>query len=157
MEVMWGRVAIGVLVAVTALATLAGRGHSPGQRAGGSGDGAPSGQTEVFLLEPNGTARRLDDGVRALLAGPAGGGRRPVLVSLPLRDRTLRWQGSTVATAQLSPDGTRVITTGQFPVPEIRPVWQSTDALIDYAYDCCVWRDLTPEEREVFGLPMRDS
>ena len=27
--------------------------------------------------------------------------------------------------------------------------------LIDYAYECCVFRELTAEEREVFGLPER--
>jgi hypothetical protein len=32
-------------------------------------------------------------------------------------------------------------------------VWQSTEDLIAYAYDCCVFRDLMPEEREQFGLP----
>jgi len=108
MEGVWRRVAIGVLLAVTALATLAGRGHGPPQPIGAAVAEAPSGQTEVFLLEPNGTARRLDESVRALLAGHADGGARRVLVSLPLRDRTLRWQGATVATAQLSPDGTRI-------------------------------------------------
>ena len=25
--------------------------------------------------------------------------------------------------------------------------------LIDYYYECCVFLDLTPEEREIFGLP----
>ena len=30
---------------------------------------------------------------------------------------------------------------------------QSTEDLIAYAYDCCVFRDLMPEEREQFGLP----
>ena len=32
-------------------------------------------------------------------------------------------------------------------------VWQSTQELIDYAKECCVFRDLTPEERTQFGLP----
>ena len=27
--------------------------------------------------------------------------------------------------------------------------------LIDYAYECCVFRELTAEERELFGLPER--
>jgi WD40 repeat protein len=51
-----------------------------------------------------------------------------------------------------SPDGTRVLLTG-LGAPEIRPVWQSTEELIAYAYECCVWRALTAEEREQFGLP----
>jgi hypothetical protein len=32
-------------------------------------------------------------------------------------------------------------------------VWQTTDDLIEYAKECCVFRQLTPEEREQFGLP----
>jgi WD40 repeat protein len=52
-----------------------------------------------------------------------------------------------------SPDGTRVLTTGFFEAPDIRPVWQSTEELIEYAYDCCVFRELTPAERQQSGLP----
>jgi len=55
-----------------------------------------------------------------------------------------------------SPDGTRVVAAGQFAVPEIRPVWQSTDELIAYAHECCVFRSLTSEERELFGLALRE-
>jgi WD40 repeat protein/DNA-binding SARP family transcriptional activator len=54
-----------------------------------------------------------------------------------------------------SPDGTYIIVAGAGPTPVIKHVWQSTDSLIDYAYECCVSRDLTPEEREQFGLPER--
>ncbi|MDX1687201.1 MAG: protein kinase [Candidatus Promineifilaceae bacterium] len=56
-----------------------------------------------------------------------------------------------------SPDGSRVLTTGHFPAPDIRPVWQFTEELIEYAYECCVFRELTPEEREQFGLPLADE
>jgi hypothetical protein len=45
------------------------------------------------------------------------------------------------------------LTTGFFDAPDIRPVWQSTEDLIAYAYNCCVFRELTPEERGQFGLP----
>jgi WD40 repeat protein/transcriptional regulator with XRE-family HTH domain len=34
----------------------------------------------------------------------------------------------------------------------IARVWQSTDELIQYAKECCVFRELTPEERQQFGL-----
>ena len=54
-----------------------------------------------------------------------------------------------------SPDGTQVIVAGSFLVPEIRPVWPSTEALIAYAQECCVLRELTAEERAQFGLPER--
>ena len=108
MEGVWGRVAIGVLLAVTALATLAGRGHGPPQPIGAAAAEPPSGQTEVFSARAQRHRPPPRRDVRALLAGPADGSARRVLVSLPLRDRTLRWQGATVATAQLSPDGTRI-------------------------------------------------
>ena len=41
------------------------------------------------------------------------------------------------------------------PEPEIRRAWQSTDDLIAYAEGCCVWRELTPGERQQFGLPLQ--
>jgi WD40 repeat protein len=56
--------------------------------------------------------------------------------------------------AAYSPDGKRVLVGGQSKF-QIYPTWHSTEELIDYAYDCCVFRELTPEEREVFGLPER--
>jgi hypothetical protein len=31
-------------------------------------------------------------------------------------------------------------------------VWQSTDELIQYAKECCVFRELTAAERDQFGL-----
>jgi hypothetical protein len=34
-------------------------------------------------------------------------------------------------------------------------VWQTTEELIAYARECCVFRQLTPAEREQFGLPPR--
>ena len=51
-------------------------------------------------------------------------------------------------------DGTHVIVTGDgINEPIIKRVWQSTEELIDYAYECCVTRELTAEERGEFGLP----
>jgi WD40 repeat protein len=52
-----------------------------------------------------------------------------------------------------SPNGNYIIVTGNTTTPLIRRVWPSTQALIDYAYECCVTRELTAEEREQFGLP----
>ena len=60
--------------------------------------------------------------------------------------------GFGVLNVNWSHDGTRLSTTGFDPVPDIRPVWQSTEDLIKYAYDCCVFRELTQEERLQFGL-----
>jgi len=56
-----------------------------------------------------------------------------------------------------SPDGNHIIVTGGTAVPAIRRVWQSTQALIDHAYECCVTVELTVEEREQFGLPPVDE
>jgi WD40 repeat protein len=33
--------------------------------------------------------------------------------------------------------------------------WNATDELIAYARECCLLRELTPDERELFGLPPR--
>jgi len=38
---------------------------------------------------------------------------------------------------------------------QIFPIWHSAQELIEYARECCIIRDLTPEERERFGLPER--
>jgi WD40 repeat protein len=35
----------------------------------------------------------------------------------------------------------------------VLPVWQTTQELIDYAKECCVVRELSPEDRELYGLP----
>lgn len=65
--------------------------------------------------------------------------------------------GGRVIALDWSPDGTRVLVTGQFSAPEIRPVWQTTGDLIAYANACCVSRELTPDERQQFGLPREES
>jgi len=54
----------------------------------------------------------------------------------------------------LSPDGSAAAHAqdANGPVTAYR-LWQSADELINYARDCCVFRELTPEEREQFGLP----
>jgi glucose repression regulatory protein TUP1 len=49
------------------------------------------------------------------------------------------------------PDGEFIMIHG-LDLPYIKRAWQSTEDLIAYAYDCCVWRSLTAEERSQFGL-----
>ena len=61
----------------------------------------------------------------------------------------------TAYSAEWSPDGTQVIVATSYPVPEIRRVWPSTEALVAYAQEHCVQRELTPDERAQFGLPAR--
>jgi WD40 repeat protein len=52
-----------------------------------------------------------------------------------------------------SPDG-KYLAVGMETTPaEIWRVWQSTAELVDYAKECCVFRDFTDAERERFGLP----
>jgi len=52
-----------------------------------------------------------------------------------------------------SPDGTHLVGSSGLPSVEIYRVWQSTEDLVAYAKECCVVRELTPEERQQFGLP----
>jgi WD40 repeat protein/DNA-binding SARP family transcriptional activator len=54
-----------------------------------------------------------------------------------------------------SPDGQQLITAGGFQVPGVRRAWQSTEELIEYARECCVFRELTAAERAQYGLPAR--
>jgi WD40 repeat protein len=54
-----------------------------------------------------------------------------------------------------SPDGKYVAAGGYFNPPVVRRAWQSTEDLIAHARECCVTRELTPEERQQFGLPER--
>jgi len=60
--------------------------------------------------------------------------------------------GSVVG-VEWSPDGRYIIVTGNFTPTIILRVWSSTQELIDYTKECCIFRTLNPEEREMFGLP----
>ena len=51
-----------------------------------------------------------------------------------------------------SPDGRYIIASGHFNPPLVRRVWTNVDELIAHARQCCLSRELTPEEREQFGL-----
>lgn len=85
-------------------------------------------------------------------------------------DTTRIWDGETGAEllalstpnnwsvgVEWSPDGRYLaISTFSFDAPgkaEVWRVWQSTEELIESAYECCAFRELTAEERERFGLP----
>jgi hypothetical protein len=35
----------------------------------------------------------------------------------------------------------------------VLPIWNSVQELIDYAHECCVVRELTPADRELYSLP----
>jgi WD40 repeat protein len=51
-----------------------------------------------------------------------------------------------------SPDGTRLLTVNYDGSVKVWRAWQKAEDLIAYARQCCVVRELTPEEREQFGL-----
>ncbi|MGD9047858.1 MAG: hypothetical protein PVF77_07380, partial [Anaerolineae bacterium] len=59
------------------------------------------------------------------------------------------------AFASWSPNGKQIAISDWDGNLRIYPAWQSLEELIDYAKDCCVFRQLTPEEREQFGLSLR--
>jgi WD40 repeat protein len=61
----------------------------------------------------------------------------------------------TVLSVNWSPDGKHVIAAGSFTEPVIQRAWQSTGELMVHAEESCVSRELTPEERNQFGLPSR--
>jgi hypothetical protein len=51
-----------------------------------------------------------------------------------------------------SPDGSKVLLATGDGTTRIFPTWHNYEDLIDFARDCCLVRELTPEEREQFGL-----
>jgi Tol biopolymer transport system component len=61
--------------------------------------------------------------------------------------------GDILNSADWSPDGTRLIVGGTSGRASVYPAWQSLEELIAYAKECCVIRELTAAERELFGLP----
>ena len=63
----------------------------------------------------------------------------------------MRW-GGPVEGVNWTPDGERLLIKVNDDVLFL-PVWNTTQALIDYARACCVVRELTAEDREMFGLP----
>jgi WD40 repeat protein len=70
---------------------------------------------------------------------------------------TLTTPGDWIINPAWSPDGQHLLvyvsnTTGGPGRSGVWRVWQTTDDLVAYAKECCVFRELTPEEREQFGL-----
>jgi transcriptional regulator with XRE-family HTH domain len=66
----------------------------------------------------------------------------------------LRFEMPLTGISALSPDGTALALAQNPNGPvKVQWIWQSMDELIDYARECCVFRELTPAEREQFGLP----
>jgi WD40 repeat protein len=55
----------------------------------------------------------------------------------------------------LSPDGALMLISNRDGKTGLYPAWQTMEQLIVYAKECCLVHELTPEERQVFGLPER--
>ena len=53
-----------------------------------------------------------------------------------------------------SPDGTKALIATTDGTTRVYPTWQSYQELIAFARECCLVRELTPDEREQFGLPV---
>jgi WD40 repeat protein/DNA-binding SARP family transcriptional activator len=66
----------------------------------------------------------------------------------------VRYDVSGFASASWSPDGARIAVASDDGMLTILPAWQTIHELIAQAKECCVVRDLTPEERTQFGLPV---
>ena len=56
-----------------------------------------------------------------------------------------------------SPDGSYVLIGSTSGILQVFPAWPSTEDLITYAKEHCAFRELTQEERQLFGLPERDE
>ena len=60
--------------------------------------------------------------------------------------------GSIIHNLDWSPDGSKLLIAYADKI-SVLPVWNTTQELIDYAKACCVVRELSPEDRELYGLP----
>jgi WD40 repeat protein len=60
--------------------------------------------------------------------------------------------GVAVNSVDWSPDGRKILVSyaGRM---TILPVWNTAQELIEYAHECCVARELSPEDRVLYGLP----
>jgi WD40 repeat protein/DNA-binding SARP family transcriptional activator len=103
--------------------------------------GMPSASLSLFSISPNG---------ERLLKGGVGGAQ---IWELKNGSELLNYNVPGWTDASYSPDGTKVLIGSNQGNLEIYPTWNSTQELINYAKMCCLVRELTPEERELFGLP----
>ena len=97
------------------------------------GDWSPNGK-RIVTTGSDGTVRIWDS-----LSGD-----ELLMLSLPMGYGVLPWW---------SPDGKHLAIVGHETLVSVWNVWQSKEELIAYAKECCVMRELTPEERQQFGLP----
>ena len=60
--------------------------------------------------------------------------------------------GTAVNSVDWSPDGRQILISYAGKIV-ILPIWNTAQELIDYAHKCCVVRELSPEDRALYGLP----
>jgi WD40 repeat protein/class 3 adenylate cyclase len=111
---------------------LAFRGHT---MSSWPGDWSPNGK-RIATASADGTVRIWD----------ASTGSELLTLSVPV---------FLVLYARWSPDGQYLAINGMETLVSVWRVWQSTEELVDYAQECCVFRELTAAERQRFGLPER--
>ena len=88
-----------------------------------------------------------------LITGGAGG--NAMVWDIATGEELISYDVGGWVDAAYSPDGARVLIGSTDGTLQVFPTWHSAQELIDYAYECCVFRELTPDERELFGLPER--
>ncbi len=99
------------------------------------GDWSPSGKRAVTSSN-DGTVRIWDTST----------GDQLLTLSVPLTYGLCAWW---------SPDGQHLAIAGLDTLVSVWRVWQSSEELVDYAKECCLFRELTAAERERFALPPR--
>ncbi len=106
---------------------------------------APTSNVGPYIeWSPDGSRIVTGGEVGELKVWDAGNGRE--LISVGYRGFSL--------SPSWSPDGDFIAVSDDFyGNVYIVPAWQSTQALVDYAKACCLIRQMTLEERELFGLP----
>jgi WD40 repeat protein len=96
------------------------------------GDWSPNDQ-RIATFSNNGTVRIWD----------AETGNEYLMLKVPIGYGGYPWW---------SPDGKYLAVVGNATLVSVWRVWQSTEELMDYAKECCVFRELTDSERTQFGL-----
>lgn len=110
----------------------------------------------TFILPSTGySIQDLSWSPNSIRLSSAEGGGMVRVWDLPSRGEVANFQVPESANSvDWSPDGKFVIVTNSTgTVPIIQRIWGSTHDLMQYAYQCCAWRELTPEERVRFELP----
>jgi WD40 repeat protein len=113
-------------------------------------------RSQFFTISLNSGYFSLSPSEERILIGGADGVAR--VWDMDTGTQLLGYEVGGFNSVSYSPDGRYVLignTEGNEGSLQVFPTWHSYQELIEYAYECCVFRQLTPEERELFGLPER--